>query len=189
MTNTAVEPQRDCLAVLRALYGRDAGVTIVAAAVGRSPGAATLYGAGAHPTVATLSREWIARVGRDPGFAHVAWTPTATVPVTTLDALIAAHGEPAFVKIDVEGYEAEVLRGLSQPIPVLTFEYLPAAVEVAAAAAARLVALGPYRFNVTVGERRRLLWREWRPLEGLEAWLAARHPNETSGDVHARLDA
>jgi heme-degrading monooxygenase HmoA len=51
------------------------------------------------------------------------------------------------------------------------------------------MALGPYRFNVTLGERRRFLFAKWRSLAALEAWLAARHPDETSGDVHARLDA
>jgi hypothetical protein len=61
----AVEPQRACLAVLEALCGNDAGVTIVAAALGREPGEATLYAADRTPTVASLSSEWIA--ARAPG--------------------------------------------------------------------------------------------------------------------------
>ena len=42
---------------------------------------------------------------------------SSIVPATTLDELIAAYGIPAFVKIDVEGMEHEVLAGLSQPVP------------------------------------------------------------------------
>jgi hypothetical protein len=139
--------------------------------------------------VATASRGWIDAVGASAGFARVRWAPAITVPAVALDGLIARHGLPRFCKIDVEGYEAEVLRGLSRPIPIVTFEYLPAAIEVAADAAARLAALGKYRFNVTVGERRRFLWPDWRPPAELEAWLGARRPNERAGDVHARLGA
>ena len=83
----------------------------------------------------------------------------------------------------------DVLRGLSHPIPALSFEYLPAAVEVAAQAAAAIAGLGHYRFNVTIGERRRFLWQEWRALAGLESWLAARRRDEHSGDVYARLES
>jgi FkbM family methyltransferase len=185
----AIEPQPAFAVWLRWLFRNRPGVEVIESALASAPGFIELHRSPRTPTVATVSRGWIEAVRTSAGFEEVRWAEAITVPATTLDALIARHGLPRFCKIDVEGYEAEVLRGLSQPIPVLTFEYLPAAVEVAVAAAARLVALGPYRFNVTVGERRRFLFADWRSLAALEAWLAARHPNETSGDVHARLDA
>ena len=44
----------------------------------------------------------------------------------TLDALIAENGLPAFVKIDVEGFELAVLRRpQTQPLPALSFEFTP----------------------------------------------------------------
>ena len=43
--------------------------------------------------------------------------------MTTLDALIENYGMPDFIKIDVEGYELEVLKGLTQPIRMISFEY------------------------------------------------------------------
>ena len=57
------------------------------------------------------------------------------VAVTTLDALIARFGVPAFIKIDVEGAEPDVLAGLSHAVPVLSFEYLPRALALAVAMA------------------------------------------------------
>jgi hypothetical protein len=44
------------------------------------------------------------------------------VETTTLEELIAAYGRPFFIKIDVEGHEPSVLRGLKDPIPYLSFE-------------------------------------------------------------------
>ena len=72
------------------------------------------------PTVTTLSKPWIEAVQQTDSFAHVHWEPGATVSVITLDDLIAQYGEPAFCKIDVEGYELEVLRGLSRPLRTLS---------------------------------------------------------------------
>jgi hypothetical protein len=47
---------------------------------------------------------------------------TVSVPVTTLDRLIARHGPPEHLKIDVEGYELEAVRGLSAAVRVISFE-------------------------------------------------------------------
>ncbi len=115
------------------------------------------------------------------------WGSPLEVPVTTLDALIERHGLPRFCKLDVEGFEAEVLRGLSQPIPLLSFEYVPAAIEVACEAVALLAALGPYRFNLAVGERRTFRWPAWRQRSTIEDWLRRRPTDDRSGDVYARL--
>ena len=140
----------------------------------RRPGTATLFPSRRTPTVTTLSARWIERVQGTPGFARVAWQDRHEVAVTTLDALIARHGRPRFCKIDVEGFEAEVLRGLSQPLPALSLEYLPAAHRGRAGGDRAAAELGAYRCNVTLGERRRWLWPEWRAGGETAAWLARR---------------
>src|SRR5450432_3544809 len=45
----ALEPQPHLMRVLRLLYGGDAGVTLVEAAVGAAPGSATLFAPAANP--------------------------------------------------------------------------------------------------------------------------------------------
>ena len=184
----AIEPQPAFAAWLRRLFRARPQITVLECALAATPGVVELYGSPRTPTVATASPRWMAAVRRSGGFEQVQWTKAVEVPATTLDALIGRHGVPRFCKIDVEGYEAEVLRSLSQPIPALSFEYVPAAVDVARRAAGLLADLGHYGFNLTIGERRRFLWPEWRPLAALDSWLAARQVNEPSGDVYARLE-
>jgi FkbM family methyltransferase len=184
----AIEPQPAFAAWLRHLFRNRQQVTVIECALAAAPGMVVLYASARTPTVATVSRRWIETVRASSGFGRVRWADAVQVPATTLDALIARHGLPRFCKIDVEGYEAEVLRGLSHPIPALSFEYVPAAIDVARRAAGLLAGLGPYRFNATIGERRRFLWPQWRPLGALDEWLAARTSQEPSGDVYARLE-
>lgn len=47
-----------------------------------------------------------------------------TVPVTTLDNLINKYGIPDYIKIDVEGNEKNVLKGLTQPVKYISYEVL-----------------------------------------------------------------
>jgi FkbM family methyltransferase len=183
----AIEPQPGPLAVLRRLYGGDPRVVLVAAAVGAAPGEAELAIDPANPTVASLSAAWREAVARDPGFHRISWRERRRVPVTTLDALIAAHGLPAFCKIDVEGFEAEVIEGLSQPIPTLSLEYVRPALAGTIAAIQRLDGLGPYRFNRSPGESMRLATPEWCSAAAMIRELEALPPDHGSGDVYARL--
>jgi hypothetical protein len=53
---------------------------------------------------------------------HLDFGQQTTVETTTLDKLIAAHGLPFFIKIDVEGHEPRVLHGLHSVVPYLSFE-------------------------------------------------------------------
>ncbi|CUS04949.2 conserved protein of unknown function [Candidatus Promineifilum breve] len=183
----AVEPQSHLHGWLRRLYGRSPDVTLVPFAVGAAPGTAVLRHDPRNPTVSSLSDEWIAAVGRDPSFAGVSWWAAETVPVTTLDALIAQYGRPVLCKIDVEGFEAEVLRGLGQPLPVIAFEYIPAAMSVAANCLAELARLGAYEFNWFSGESHRWASPGWLSAATMGRRLAELAAGRASGDVFARL--
>jgi FkbM family methyltransferase len=183
----AVEPQPDCLRVLRLLYGRDPGVTIVPRAVGAAPGRARLTLSTTTPTVSSMSPSWIDAVAADRRFARVRWNRSIDVEVVTLDHLVAVHGEPAFCKIDVEGFEVEVLSGLSRPLRALSFEYLPATHDLALAALDRVEGLGDYRYNYSPVETMRLAGDRWLDAAGLAAVLDRFRPLGRSGDVYARL--
>ena len=84
---------------------RGCGVTLVEVGLRSEPGRLTLHINSANPTVTTASPEFISAADGAGGWEGQAWDREIEVPVTTLDALIAAHGAPAFAKIDVEGFE------------------------------------------------------------------------------------
>jgi hypothetical protein len=44
------------------------------------------------------------------------------VQTITLEDMMRDYGRPFYIKIDVEGYEAAVLRGLRSPVPYISFE-------------------------------------------------------------------
>ena len=180
----AVEPQPDLLAVLRLLYGRDRGVRLEPCGVAATSGMSTLHLSTRTPTVSSFAGSWIEEVSTDPGFRRVRWDTALPVRMITLDDLIARHGEPQFCKIDVEGFEQEVLSGLSRPLPALSFEYLPVAVERAIACVERLATLGDYGFRRSRVETHRWWDQHWLDAAAMIDVLHAL-PDGRSGDVYA----
>jgi FkbM family methyltransferase len=187
----AVEPQPDCLRILRLFFARDRGVAIVPVALGARPGTARLALSTATPTVSSMSPNWIESVTADPSFARVRWDSTLEVEVTTLDDLIATYGEPAFCKIDVEGFEVDVLAGLTRPLRGLSFEYLPPAHAAALTALEQVERLGApaggYAYNYSPIETMRMASDRWLDAADLVRLLEQFRPLGRSGDVYARL--
>lgn len=181
----AVEPQPAMVTVLKLLHGRNSAVTIEAVAVGREAGSANLMINPRNPTVSTASREFVTAAHNAPGWEDQRWTQTIQVPVTTLDALVGKHGMPAFIKIDVEGFEAEVLAGLTQPVKVLSFEFTTIQRDVARACIERCRALGYRRFNSALGESQSLTHEQWVDGDTIAAWLATLPHSANSGDIYA----
>lgn len=181
----AIEPQPALVQTLRLLYGRDPAVTIEAVAVGRSEGAIALKLNIDNPTVSTASDDFVQAAHGAPGWEGQAWIKSIRVHMTTLDRLISRHGEPRFIKIDVEGLEADVLAGLSKPVAALSFEFTTIQSEVGRACIARCAALGYRRFNAALGESQTLVREEWVTREGITAWLNALPQAANSGDIYA----
>ncbi len=199
----AVEPQPDCARLLRSCFddsfrrerGRRARthpaighVAVLEMAVAAAEGTVSLAISEQHPTLTTTSAAWRETRATDPLFARIRWNAHTTVEATTLDLLIAKFGLPTFVKIDVEGSESEVLAGLNRPVPSLSFEYIPSALEDVRLCVRRLETLGRYCYNWSSGESYKLASSDWMTGAELMIALESAEAQRRSGDVYALLE-
>ena len=182
----ALEPQPDFAWLLRTLF-RSPRVEVVEAAVGDRPGRGLLSLSERFPTVTTIASTWRDRRAQDPDFARVRWNRRIEIETTTLDQVVERFGVPAFMKIDVEGSEPAVLAGLGTAVAALSFEYLPRALDEVQACTTRLGALGPYRFNWSIGESSQLASDSWLDAATLLTTLRTPAAQRRPGDVYARL--
>ena len=134
----AVEPDASNQRVLAAKYHRIGAsrVTIVAKAMSDASAVATMWVHAPGSGLNSLSSKWVQALGSDDRRfgSTVEFAGRQQVETATLDSLIDAYGVPHYIKVDVEGHEPSVLRGLSRPVPFLSFEvnlpeFLPEGIE------------------------------------------------------------
>jgi FkbM family methyltransferase len=186
-TVVGIEPQVKCANALKQSFGNNPAFHLVQAALGSCDGRADLFVCNAD-TISSLSLEWVDLVRKSGRFSEYSWDEKLNVPVTTLDNLIREYGRPSFVKIDVEGFESEVVRGLSEPVKSLSFEFVPECCLTARKVIHHLQRLGEPSFNYSLGETMRLELSQWVCASEMETILEAFGSDPTIfGDVYVRF--
>src|SRR5918998_288697 len=182
----ALEPQPGPAAILQFLFGRDRAITLLRKAAAGKEGELPLHINSQNPTVSTISDDFVRAAQGAQNWEGQCWDGVITVPPTTLDALINTYGNPAFIKIDVEGYEQVVLSGLTTPVPALSFEFTTIAREVAIACLDCLEAIGAYRYNVSLGESQTFVFPNDVTPHEMRCYIIEAPHMVNSGDVYAR---
>ncbi len=184
----ALEPQEECVRVLKGVFGKENLLTVEQKVAGAHPGSAELH-VGVSPTLSSMSNRWMSAVSESGRFATHVWSEVRPVEMTTLDELIRKYGVPAFIKIDVEGFELEVLKGLSQPVKTLSFEFTPEVIDQTILCLEHLTRLGKAQYNYATGETPGLALSEWLDLEAIKQEISKLEcDGELFGDIYARYE-
>lgn len=154
-----LEPQISCCNNLTNKFKNNSNVTILQKAVGASVGSGKIFIPQAH-TLSSMSEEFINETKKS-RFSDVNWVNSQYVEITTLDDLILSYGIPFFCKIDVEGYEVEVLKGLSKPIPYISVEFTPELKKLTFECIELLSKLSDCKFNYSEAETSVFSFDNW----------------------------
>ena len=181
----AVEPQSGCADFLQEVFRGVSGFHLERKALGASVGNAEMRISDSE-VLSSLSDDWIRTVKESGRFSHRNWNRTEIVEVDTIDNLISKFGSPSFIKIDVEGFEAQVMAGLSSAIKGLSMEFIPEYPEGTMRCVKRLCQLGEYEFQISLGESMDFALPSWVNGGQIEEEFT-KIPLTDFGDIYARL--
>lgn len=182
----AIEPQDICMQQLRKKLGNNSRVILVQKALGDKESEGEFFLSNAH-TISSMSKEWINSVKASGRFSAYQWQKNVKIPVTTLEKIIEEYGKPAFCKIDVKGFEFQVLKGLSQPIKTISFEFTPEFIDSVINSIKYLHTIGMFKFNYSVGESMCLSLPKWVEPEKICQILLSLLDKTIFGDIYAKI--
>lgn len=184
----AIEPDTACADSLRRKYGNRRDVVIVEHGLSSDGRALPFWLNSKYPELSSYSPLYIDECRDFLEGSGGQWQRGVPGQTLTLDDLISQYGLPDFCKIDVEGFEDEVLSGLSQAIQHICFERLSFFPAPALNSIDKLSKLGNYRFNYAYNEESGLALETWyNSGQMLDLLQEFNDFGPVGCDIHARL--
>jgi FkbM family methyltransferase len=184
-TVIAVEPNAQCCQQLNRIARINKRIIVEPCAAGASVGTAEFHVCEEN-TMSTLNEKWLESVSKSELHSHARWLNKVEVPVRTLDVLAKQYGEPSFVKIDAEGYDDQVLAGMSFQPAALSFEFNTNGLDVALRCLSAPALRKGYLFNYTVGQEFLYGRENWLTRESIVGLLENFDLRQEYGEVLAR---
>jgi FkbM family methyltransferase len=181
----SIEPNPSCCEQLRRL-AKVRDVYVENCAAGDSPGKLKLRIC-EDSVISTVVEAWYEGAKRSPIHQGAQWLESVEVDVVTLDRLAEQHGTPTFVKIDAEGYDDHVLKGMSFRPRALSFEYNRLLPQTAERCFETPALSSGYEFNFSCGPDLKYVSENWMSGQELSKRLSDYAAEEEYGDVFARL--
>lgn len=178
----AIEPQEECINRLFNKFGNEPKLLLLNKGLSDKSGNLPLYICEEATTISTFSDKW--KTGR---FSNYKWNVKKIIPVTTLDNLIDEFGMPIFCKIDVEGFELQVLKGLSFPIKYISFEFTREFFDDMKLCINYLLSLGYKQFNCSFKESAKMYLESWNKADVLCQKLELLDDSLLWGDIYAKF--
>ena len=182
------EPQEDLCNHLHGHLKRNRSFSLERTALGSEKGFAEIKISDAH-VLSSMSNRWIDATQKSGRFDQYSWNKIEKISVSTLDEEIKIYGIPQFIKIDVEGYEFEVLKGLTRPINFMSIEFTAEDLENSKNCIELISNLGEYLFNYSIGESLTFEKKSWKTKDQIECLLRKQCLDDTRcwGDIYAKI--
>ncbi len=184
----SVEPQKNCFKILKLRFGNNPNVQLINCALDGEAGEKSIHVSNMN-TISSMAEDWIEAVKESNRFPGAEWSKTEIIKTTTLQSLIDKYGKPDYVKIDVEGYELNVLKGLHSKVPLISLEYTGEVLQNTFQCLDYLKTLGEIRVFIEQGGGSYANQNDWIKADEAVKLLSAADKKSLNSDLYVKFIA